>query len=399
LKKILYITWDSDRTNYLESLFFPIFQGVQKKSDYRFTVFQFSWAKDSELSRLINLGEDLGIKYIHHPISRENGRMKGSLHALWQGRRLIKRMIDNEGYQLIMPRATMPAILVNSLYFFLKKRNIKIVFEADGFPIQERIDFSGLNPDSLQARLLLKQEKRMLVLANAVLTRSKKAIDIHVDRIGEGQRPKFYAAANGRKPDFFKFSKEKRSEIRKSLGLSESEICWIYVGSLGPAYGEEDLMSLFDLAQKRFGNLHLLVLPNDLDYAKENLRTEFSDRVHILNVPFKEIPYYLSAADIGLNFRKNAASLSGLFPIKLGEYLLCGLPILGSLNMGDAESILGDQSFVLNLDLDSVEDWEGRLERLPSLLQEDRLAIRGFAIEHFSLDSSVNTYLEALNSL
>jgi Glycosyltransferase len=383
----------------LESLFFPIFKGIQDKSDYRFTVFQFSWAKPSELSRLSNLGEDLGINYVHQPISRDKGRMKGSLHALWQGRRIIKRMTDNEGYQLIMPRATMPAILVNSLSSFLKKRKIKVVFEADGFPIQERIDFSGLNPDSLQARFLLKQEKRMLVLANAVLTRSKKAIDIHVDRIGEAQRPKFYAAANGRNPDFFKFSKEKRSEIRKSLGLSEFEICWIYVGSLGPAYGAKDLMSLFDLAQKRFGNLHLLVLPNDLDYAKENLRTEFSDRFHILNVPFKEIPYYLSAADIGLNFRKNAASLLGIFPIKLGEYLLCGLPVLGSLNMGDAESVLGEQSFVLNLDLDSVEDWEEKIEKLPSLLQEDRLAIRGFALEHFSLDSSVNTYLEALNSL
>jgi len=399
LKKILYITWDSDRTNYLESLFFPIFQGIQKRSKYRITVIQFSWAKPQEVGRLSDLANDLGIKYIYQSVSREKGRITASLQALWKGRSTVKKLIEVEGIQVIMPRSTMPAILVNSFSSFLKKRNVKVVFEADGFPIQERIDFSGLNPNSLQARFLQKQEKKMLMFANAVLTRSKIAIDIHVKSIGEQQGQKFFAVANGRDPDFFKFSREKRIEIRRSLGLSESEVCLIYVGSLGPAYGDQNLMNLFNLAQKRFGNLRLLVLPNDLDYAKKNLRTEFSDRIHILDVPFQAIPFYLSAADVGLNFRQNAPSLSGLFPIKLGEYLLCGLPVLGSLNMGDAESLLANQPFILNLDLERMEDWDEKLELLPSLIEMDRTAVRNFALDHFSLDGSVSTYLKALYSL
>ncbi|NVK53933.1 MAG: glycosyltransferase family 4 protein [Flavobacteriaceae bacterium] len=397
MKTVLYITWDSDQTNYLESLFFPIFDGVQIEGDYQFIVYQFSWASLEEVDRIRRLALGQGVDYIHHPVPRKKGRLQGTLEALLKGREEIKKLIRNRAIEIIMPRSTLPAILINSIYGFLRKHHLKIVFEADGFPIQERIDFSGLAPDSIQTRFFLQQEGKLLFRAHAILTRSYKAIDIHLKKIGEDYRSKFFVASNGRDPDFFYFRKEKREEIREALGIKEGEFCWVYVGSLGPAYGNNEMIAIFDQAQARFGNLRFLILPNDLTYAKNHLNSEFPDRIHIHSVPFAEIPNFLSAADIGISFRKNAPSLAGLFPIKLGEYLLCGLPILGSLNMGDAADYLSDKKFVLALDLDKTEEWYHSLESLPALAGLDREAIRAFALEYFSLEKSVRTYLNALD--
>ena len=44
-QNILFITWDSPETRYLERLFLPIFTGLRARG-YRFHVLQFSWGSE-----------------------------------------------------------------------------------------------------------------------------------------------------------------------------------------------------------------------------------------------------------------------------------------------------------------------------------------------------------------
>ena len=45
MRNILFITWDSPETRYLERLFLPIFTGLRARG-YRFHVLQFSWGSE-----------------------------------------------------------------------------------------------------------------------------------------------------------------------------------------------------------------------------------------------------------------------------------------------------------------------------------------------------------------
>lgn len=40
-----------------------------------------------------------------------------------------------------------------------EKKNLKIIFDADGLPIQERVDYAGLKENSLQYQWLKKLKR------------------------------------------------------------------------------------------------------------------------------------------------------------------------------------------------------------------------------------------------
>lgn len=397
MKNLLFLTWDSDKTNYLESLFFPIFSGIQQTGNFHFLVLQFSWARKEKIDKLESLARSLNIEFIHVSIPRSKGRYLGTLQTIWKGRKLLKNLISTRKIDAILPRSTMPAFIVNSISSFLKRSGIKIIFDADGFPIQERIDYSGLSPDSIQAKIQLRQEYRIIRDSDAVITRSQSAIEIHLKNHGFSTRTKFFSVRNGRDPFFFSFNPEKRKDIRTSLGISNSETCWAYVGSLGSAYAYEEMISIFDTFQSQLGNLKLLVLANDYEFAKMNLKSDFEDRLLIRKVPFSEVPEYLSAADWGISLRKTAPSLAGIFPIKLGEYLLSGLPVLATLNTGDSQNLLQNQDFVISVDLENDQSWGRLLEQYKQSKIPERRIIQHFAEAHFGLAACIRDYEKVLN--
>jgi hypothetical protein len=105
---------------------------------------------------------------------------------------------------------------------------------------------------------------------------------------------------------------------------------------------------------------------------------------------FQEIPKYLSAGDVGLSLRKFAPSLAGLAPIKLGEYLLMGLPVIASRGVGDTEQQIGSEALAFFLD---PENEVACLEWIEGIRGLDPFKIREFAIAEFSLERAVRDYL------
>jgi glycosyltransferase involved in cell wall biosynthesis len=87
--------------------------------------------------------------------------------------------------------------------------------------------------------------------------------------------------------------------------------------------------------------------------------------------------------------------------IKVGEYLLCGLPVIATDGVGDRSTITPHVGFTLN------ESSNDRLEEaaawftgtvLPAR-EEFRARCREVGLEHHSLESSVGLYLQALGNL
>jgi glycosyltransferase involved in cell wall biosynthesis len=110
----------------------------------------------------------------------------------------------------------------------------------------------------------------------------------------------------------------------------------------------------------------------------------------------ERVPYLLGAADAGLSFRSEAFSTRAIAPVKLGEYLLCGLPVIGTMGVGP-ETLDPHVFCAVGDDPDAAAEWllGTVLPNRATLARDARaLGMRGFSVE-----ASVRAYLAALEPL
>lgn len=394
-KNILFITWDGPQTSYMEGLFMPIFQEITKTNGMKFHVLQFTWADQKKINETQKVAEKMGIHYTALPISRKPSVSVGSLLTVFTSSAKIKKYIKENKIDIVMPRSTFPAMMVNQI----KNRNFKLIFDADGLPIEERIDFAGLKTDSFQYRLTKSAESKILKNADAVITRSQKAIDIHVDTIGEVYRSKFSVVQNGRDISNFSLNAESRYSIRKKLELTD-ECLFVYAGSLGPQYCFPEMLQIFN-QYSQGKNAQFLILTGDLEFAEKNIPKDLKPHIVLKKVASDEVSGYLNAADVAFALRKPSFSMQGVAPIKLGEYLLCGLPVMASKGIGDTEQILAD--FEECYLYDHLEEKVSQEKRINHFLEKaifaDRPTIAAKAQRFFSLQAAAESYRYAINKI
>ena len=392
---VLFITWDGPETNYLEGLFLPIFAGLRNRG-YKFHVLQFSWGNEATQHREAACRSS-GIPYRHVIIQRQ-ARPLGPLWTAYRGRRHIDKAIQDWDIDVLMPRSHMPALATLSMH----KNQLPVVFDADGLAADERVDFSGLSPDSWSYRLFRDIEARMLRKADHILVRTDAAIQILSARGGPGVvSAHFTVVGNGRDPEVFTpGTTEARDVIRQRLGIPGDSLLLVYAGSLGAQYCPKSMLDLLEKVQYRHGDARLLVLSGTPGPLKSILldRELLAQRVIFHACRHGEVAAYLSCADVGIALRQHSFSMQGVSPIKIGEYLLCGLPVIATAGIGKSDVLSGLAGMTVdNGDdacLDSAADWIAALPRTDRRLVQERS--RQLGVEHFSLDASVESYARAL---
>jgi glycosyltransferase involved in cell wall biosynthesis len=365
------------------------------KSNYKFHVVQFTWGHNERIAMTKRIAEKLGLEYTSFKILRKPSTTIGSVFTILKGISFLNNYIKSNDIELVMPRSTMPSIMGNRL----KSKKFKILFDADGLPIEERVDFANLSPQSRMYKFLKREETKMLKKANRVITRSHKAIQFHLQILGQNHQNKFSVVYNGRDGEFFKPNSKEREQSRNKLGIKEEEYLFVYCGSLGPQYGWDEMISIFTEFLNLYPQSKFLILTGNLDYAYSHLPDQLNKEVIIKSVDFEKVPFYMNAADYAFAIREPKQSMQGVAPIKLGEYLLMGLPVIGSKGIGDSEAILSESSacFIYNhQDPNRVEKAVNFLQRSHKKKQEE---LRGLGIKYFSLERSAESYLEALDQL
>lgn len=396
MQKLLFITWDGPQTSYMEGLFMPIFTEIRKKATVEFHVLQFTWAAEEKIAKISQFAESVGIKYEAVPIYRQPIAMLGSILSLFKGTGVIRDYVEKHQIDIIMPRSTMPAVMVNRL----KLKNVKIIFDADGLPLEERVDFSGLSTTGFQYKWLKGEELKLLTTADGVLTRSQKAVEIHLKHVGEHFRNKFTVVFNGRDVSHFMPDYDYRRKIREELHFKAEETVFVYCGSLGPQYGWEEMMSIFEGCHARDPKSKFLILSGNPEFTADKIPLAISKSIVVKSVPFKEVPHYLGSADVAFAIRKPTFSMQGVAPIKLGEYLLMGLPVIASKGIGDTDTILEkfNQCFLFDhSDSEAVKKAVGFV--LENKGASPDKGIRDIALQYFSLENSADSYLKAFGKL
>lgn len=399
---VLFVTWDGPGSAYLESLFLPIFKILAKRGIV-FHVIQFTWANKDERRDLEKSFEACGFTYeavsvLRWPLSA------GSLITAFLGAFYIRQLIKKLEIDVVVSRSTLPA--VSSIFALHSYPHVGLIFDADGLPHDERVDFGGMSSKSISYRVLRDLEAYAVRSATAVLTRSKKAIDILVARSGAGVNlDKFYLVTNGRDEKFFRPAKpDERRAVRHDLGIDDDAPMLVYVGSsLQGKYCGQEMLEFFKAVHARRKDAHLLLLTSKPDEAGTllNKYEEISSFCHIKHVLPEKVPEFLGACDLGLVLIHPKFSMQAVAPIKLGEYLLCGLPVLATAGIGDEEVIPGDAGLLLkkmdSCELKAAADWF--IDSVLPQRENYRVSSRAVGLKRFSVESSALSYRNALQYL
>ena len=349
---ILFITWDGPQVSYLEGLFIPIFKTL-KPAGIHVHVLQFTWGNPKKVERSRIACQDAGCGYEMVSVIRNPAALGSFLSAII-GHRRIRRIIKQHKIDVVMPRSTLPAL---SSLLALRGRKERLVFDADGLPLDERVEFSGLSNTSVIYRFLRDIEAQTVRRSDSVLTRSLKGSEILIARAGAGVNPnKFISFNNGRDTNLFSVKSDIHSNIVKNeLGIMENSELVIYVGSVGGKYLLCDMLKLFFYIKDLSKDAHFLILTGDIESAKKEISVMQveTESITVMTVDPDNVSRYTAAADLGLSLIQPSYSMQAVSVLKIGEYLLSGVPVISTAGVGDSSETCSKAGFVI----DNVDDF------------------------------------------
>lgn len=394
IKNVLFITWDGPDTQYLERLFLPIFHGL-KQHGYVFHVLQFGWGSADKFEQRSFACRQLNIPYQSIKVSRSLGTL-GPFSTAYLGKKAIKKAVINWDIDTLMPRSLMPALAVLSMPK-ADRDELNVIFDADGLAADERVDFAGVSSTSITYRLLRDIEMQMLCQADAVLTRTEAAKQVLLARAGSALEPKScYCISNGVDATSFV------NVFNAFLKQPRSEFVLCYCGSIGPQYRLPEMLDIAVKIKKCVPNLKFkLFTPAITEIEKQlTIKNLVSETwIEYRSLAATEVPYELVKCDLGFALREPKFSTQGVLPIKLGEYLLSGLPVIGTPNVGNTIELEGLGVFhsIEENDFAKTLDWILN-EYIPNQRQWRQECHRA-GMHYYDINSTVQQYAIALSSI
>jgi glycosyltransferase involved in cell wall biosynthesis len=304
-----------------------------------------------------------------------------------------------------MPRSTLPALAAIPAAGEGGAR-LPLLLDADGLPHDERVEFNGASPTGPSYRLLRDIEAWAVRSADAVVVRTARAAGILAHRAGTGVGvERFHVVANARNENIFRPpSSKERGARRSALGLNEDQPLLVYTGSslVGKYRGEAIFRFLREVRAIRSDARLLLLMPLH-EEAHELMASnpDIAAACIVRSADPHEVAGWLGAADLGIALIHATFSMQAVAAIKLGEYLLCGLPVLASAGVGDTDTIIGSSVGRCLVEPDeqslaSAAHWFVNTVLPDRVGFEQRCRANGLA--NFSLDSAVRDYGDALRA-
>ena len=296
---------------------------------------------------------------------------------------MLNRIVKGSNFDLVLLYAV-PTYGPAAIYFG-KSRGIPVVFRA--------LDVSHELRSSWFKQAIKFAER--YVYANAsVVSANNEAMAAYCRGLG-GARAK--VAVNFPPLDSSHFAdRESPGELKRELGISESNFVLVYMGSFFRFSGLETIVRDFAEALKSEPNMKLLLIGGgDLDRNLRDLvRTlELGDSVIFTGfVPYERLPDYLHISNVAINpFEANLVTNTA-FPHKVLQYLASNLPTI-STRLDGLLTYFGNHS--------GIRWVEGPAQVMSAVVEysRDKVALDQLALETNRGIAKIPTKSEALDSL
>ncbi|MFA6149743.1 MAG: glycosyltransferase [Chitinophagaceae bacterium] len=194
---------------------------------------------------------------------------------------------------------------------------------------------------------------------------------------------------------------EQVAALRRKADLPSNKMVVGYVGSLGTWYLLNEMLAFFKFWLKDHPDSILFFVTNEpkqmiQDAAKKH-RISF-DNIRLIAGNRNEMPYYISLMDFGLFFIKNAYSKKASSPVKQGELMAMGVPVICNSGVGDSDFIINKyRSGELVHSFDET-GFSASIANLKSDLNHP-VEIRNGAKDYFDLQKGIDSYAALYESV
>lgn len=395
-KKILYISYDGMTDPLGEGQVINYLIGL-RKYNYDFDILSFEKpekyaTQKNHINALLsehNIGWYPQIFHTKPPIiSKVYDKLKLNAQAI--------KLYKKHKYDLIHCRGYMGAEVGLNLH---KRFSVKFLFDMRGFWADEKADGGAWNTKKWFWKKVFeyykKKEKAFVSQASHIISLTEAGkTEITKWPFYNTSIPITVIPCCADQNHFKITSILKKKEARKNLGIDDAAIVLSYLGSLGAWYMIDEMLQFFKELQVQQKNAKFLIVTNshhDIVLQKLTTLNLNAKDIIILTVPFSKVPEYIYASDISISFIKSVYSKISSSPVKIGEILSMGIPIISN-SVGDIGKLFLEENVGILIKDFSRDTFSSAVKLVGECILIDPKSIREVADKYYNLQKGVEKY-------
>ena len=345
---ILYLSYDGMTDPLGQSQVLPYLIGLTKEGlNFHIISFEKTHRFEQHRAHIQKICDDNGIVWHPNKYSQKSPLVT-TIWDVFKMKQLTKKLHKKYNFHAIHCRSYISAIVGLAMK---KQFGTKFIFDMRGFWADERID-GGLwdlkNPIFKTVYSYFKR-KEIQYFKNADYTISltqngKNEIESWPNF--KGRIPKIQIIPCCVDLELFdpaKIDEVEKLELKRTLGLKDSDYVLGYVGSIGTWYMLSEMLDYFKVLKTTNANAKFLFVTGE---KPENIhkivqQKEISrDDVIITSCLHKDVPLNISIFDQSIFFIRPTFSKKASSPTKQGEIMAMGIPLVCNFGVGDTDGIV-----------------------------------------------------------
>jgi glycosyltransferase involved in cell wall biosynthesis len=343
-KRVLYISYNGMLDPLGQSQVLPYLRELSKLG-VQFTLLSFerpaAFSSDG-IARRDELRAQLAAEGIawHALRYHQKPSLPATVYDVRRGLRYAKRLVRRDQIEMVHARSHIAAAIALQL----KKRfGLKMIFDLRGLMADEYVDANHWRRGGIRYRITKRMERRALAGADGIVTLTEKV----------WPEIKSWDALRDRDIisevvpccvdlELFRFDPQARERRRAELGI-QNRLVIVYSGSIGGWYLTEQMADFFAAFLQKRPDAHFLWLTlgsAEMIGKLMSKRGITATQYTVLSAAPSDVWSYLSAGDAGIAFYKPAFSRMATSPVKIAEYLACGLPLVINAGIGDSDAMI-----------------------------------------------------------
>lgn len=312
-----------------------------------------------------------------------------------RGARTANELIRKRGIDVVHCRSNLPALVgVRAA----RGTAAKVLFDNRGLFSEE----ARLRGDRLRAAAERRNERRLLLRADATVVVSNAFRDYVVEEydLPKAAIDKLVVIPNGFAKERFDYDEPERARRRSELFGDRPTMA--YSGTIVEWQMFAETVAAFArLRMKRPDALFLALTPHRDAATRALQQAGVSANDYRVETAYgADFGETLSLADFGVLLRRPTPVNRVASPIKFGEYLASGLPVLLSPEIGDTERIARDNRLGVVV-RGHQSDLDRALDDMAALVGEKdtRARCRAYAENNLTVDQTAETYFRLYQKL
>ena len=394
---MLYVTYDGITDPLGQSQILPYLIGLTR-AGHSFTICSMEkkevYKKNENYVRKLLLPYSIEWKPI--PYCNKKG-IWSKIHSQINFKTHVKKIFSSASFQLIHCRSYPASIIGMNLS---EKFNVPFVFDMRGFWADERVEgkiWKLSNPIYNQLyKWFKRKEKQLLKNSNAIISLTQNAkneiLNWNLKNVSNQKITVIPCCVDV--THFTIANESSRTNYCDELSIPTDKKILLYSGSTGTWYMTNEMFDFYIQFKNNFKNtLFLMVTTQNHEalFQLANKKGINTNEIKIVSATREQMPKYIQCAHAALNFILPSYSKKASSPVKLAEYMACGIPVFCNKNIGDIDlhatfttSILLLDEMLPNSYMKSILDFEQ--------MKNNTSATREFVLNNYSLKNGIELY-------